>query len=119
MKVNIIGYAISVIAVLPFFVGGVLNLLKNPTAVKNLQEVDYPESLFRPFGVSVIAIGFLTLIPVTSFFGVILATGWMGGAMAAHVRIHDRYVVQAILPILIWLGFGLRHRDEMHRLFGF
>ena len=119
MKVETIGYAISVIAVLPFFVGGVLNLLKNPTAVKNMQEVDYPESLLRPFGVSVIAIGVLTLIPATSFLGVILATGWMGGAIAAHVRIRDRYVVQAILPILIWLGFGLRHREEMHRLFGF
>ena len=37
MKVETIGYAISVIAVLPFFVGGALNLSKNPTAMKNLQ----------------------------------------------------------------------------------
>ena len=119
MKVETVGYAISVIAVVPFFIGGFLNLSKNPTALKNLREVAYPESMLSAFGVSVMSIGVFTLIPATSFLGVILATGWMGGAIAAHVRIRDRFVIQAILPILIWLGFGLRHREEMHRLFGF
>ena len=119
MKSRRLATPISVVAVLPFFVGGVLNLLKNPTAVKNIKEVEFPESLLHPFGVSVLAIGVLTLIPATSFLDVILATGWMGGAIAAHVRIRDRYVVQAILPLLISLRFGLRHRDELHRLFGF
>ena len=118
MRADLVGYAISVIGVLPFFIGGTMNLLEHPTAVKRLEEVAYPSALLPGFGISVITIGVLTLIPATSFFGVILATGWMGGAIAAHLRIRDNSAVQVIIPILIWLGFGLRHPVEMHRLFG-
>jgi len=67
----------------------------------------------------VILIGTLTLIPSTAFLGVILETAWMGGAIAAHVRVRDNYVLQLIIPILVWIGFGLRYQAEMHRLFGF
>jgi len=50
---------------------------------------------------------------------VILETAWMGGAIAAHVRVKDKYAVQLIIPLLVWLGFGLRHQPDLHRLFGF
>jgi hypothetical protein len=42
----------------------------------------------------------------------------MGGAIAAHVRVRDNYVIQVILPILIWVGFGLRHQSEIRALLG-
>lgn len=45
-------------------------------------------------------------------------TGWMGGAIAAHVRIHDKFVVQTLVPILVWVGFGLRHSDMVSTLVG-
>ncbi|MGA8102344.1 MAG: hypothetical protein WB869_09330 [Candidatus Acidiferrales bacterium] len=34
-----------------------------------------------------------TLVPATSFLAVILATGWMGGAIAAHVHVRDNYLL--------------------------
>jgi hypothetical protein len=114
-----IGLVVSVIAVLPFFMGGIMNLTKNPTAIKNIEHIGYPPGFLNAFGISVILIGALTLVPSTSFLGVILATGWMGGAIAAHVRVRDNFILQTIIPILIWIGFGLRHQAELHRLFGF
>jgi hypothetical protein len=31
----------------------------------------------------------------------------MGGAIAAHVRAKDKFFIQAAIPIIIWVGFGL------------
>jgi hypothetical protein len=70
----------------------------------------------RALGLAKIAIAVLTLVPATSFAGVILATGWIGGAIAAHLRVHDKFVIQTIVPIVIWVGFGLRHVDEMRQV---
>jgi hypothetical protein len=119
----VIGFVISGIGVLPFCGGGFLNITKSPVARKNIAHVGYPPEFLTHFGISVIAIGILTLLPWTSFPGVILATAWMGGAIAAHVRVRDPWSFQLVsivmIPVLIWIGFGLRHQAEMHKLLGF
>ena len=114
-----IGWVLSVLSVITLFVGGTLNILRKPIAIKDMEQVGYPPDILVQFGVMNILIGAATLIPATSFIGVILATGWMGGTIAAHVRIKDKFVIQTIIPILIWIGFGLRHPLEMHSLLGF
>jgi uncharacterized membrane protein len=122
MKIETIGWIISVVGVLPFFGGGSLNLRRDPVARKNIEHIGYPPYLVTHFGISVIALGILTLIPQTAFLGVILTTTWMGGAVAAHVRVKDKWTVSAgilIIPVLVWIGFGLRHQAEMRNLFGF
>lgn len=116
---EMIGCVISVLGVLPFFGGGILNITKSPVARRNIDHVGYPSGFVVYFGVSVITLGILTLIPATSFLGAILATAWMGGAIAAHVRIRDKPSVTLgimVIPICIWVGFGLRHLPEMHSL---
>ena len=51
----------------------------------------------------------LYLIPRTSVIGAILLTGYLGGAVATHVRIGDpSFVTALILGVLIWLGLWLR-----------
>jgi len=112
-----VGFALSVIAILPIAVSGVMYLVRASVAVKNVQHVGFSHML-APFGIIKILIPVLTMIPATSFVGVILATGWMGGAIAAHIRIRENFVFQALLPILMWVGFGLRHQAEMRALLG-
>jgi len=111
-----IGLGLSVLGALPLFASGLLFMARHPKVVNNFTHVGFPVDQIRIFGLVKTTIAILTLVPATSFVGVILATGWMGGAIAAHVRIRDRFVVQTIVPILIWIGFGLRHADEMRRL---
>jgi len=47
-------------------------------------------------------------IPKVSVVGAILLTGYMGGAIFAHLRVGDPPIVQIVIPILIWLGVFLR-----------
>lgn len=112
-----IGYGISVLSAFPLLASGVMFTLRHPTAVENMTHLNFEVGQMRALGLAKIAIAILTLIPATSFVGVVLATGWMGGAIAAHLRVHDKFVIQMIIPIVIWIGFGLRHVDEMRQLF--
>jgi hypothetical protein len=72
----------------------------------------------KTLGIVEIIITLLFLIPRTSFIGAILVTGWMGGAIFTHVRVGDGFVMQMIIPILVWIGFGLRHYDDILPLLG-
>jgi DoxX-like family len=90
----VVGFALnlSIIAILPIALSGVMYLFKIPVAVKNMELVGFSHML-APFGVIKIVIAVMTLIQATSFVGVIIATGWMGGAIAAHIRIRENYVI--------------------------
>ena len=50
----------------------------------------------------------LYVIPRTSILGAILLTGYMGGAIATHVRIGEPVYTHVLLGILIWGGLYLR-----------
>jgi hypothetical protein len=113
-----VGWVLSLLGVLPLIVGGFLNIFKAPVMVKNMEHVGYSPAILPSFGAIKILIATLSLIPSTSFVGVILAIGWMGGAISAHIRVKDQYVVQVIIPVLIWIGFGLRHQSAMYSLLG-
>ena len=113
-----VGWFLSLLGVLPLIVGGFLNIFRVLVMVNNMEHVGYSPTILPSFGAIKILIATLSLIPSTSFVGVILATGWMGGAISAHVRVKDQYLVQVIIPVLIWIGFGLRHQSAMHSLLG-
>ncbi len=50
------------------------------------------------------------LIPRTSVLGAILLTGYLGGALATHVRVGDFGIApHIILGLLVWLGLFLRN----------
>jgi hypothetical protein len=112
-----IGLGLSIVGAFPLVMSGLLFVAHHPQVVKNLTTLRFEVGQMRALGLVKIAIAILTLVPATSFVGVILATGWMGGAIAAHLRVRDRFVVETIVPILIWFGFGLRHLDLMRQLF--
>lgn len=50
----------------------------------------------------------LYLIPRFSVLGAILLTGYLGGAMATHLRLGEPVVMHVILGILTWGGLYLR-----------
>ena len=111
-----IGLGLSIVGAFPLFVSGVLFLAHHPNVIKNIKGIEFDLGQMTGLGLAKLAIAILTLVPATSFVGVILATGWMGGAIAAHLRVHERFAVQALVPIVIWIGFGLRHVDQMRQL---
>ncbi len=59
-------------------------------------------------GVIEIAVAILFLIPRTSFLGAILVTGYLGGAVWAHLRVGDPWFFPIIIGVVIWIALGLR-----------
>lgn len=59
-------------------------------------------------GVIEIAVTVLFLIPRTSFVGAILVTGYLGGAIWAHVRVGDPWFFPIIIGVATWGALGLR-----------
>jgi len=57
----------------------------------------------------------LYAVPPTSILGAILLTGYLGGAMASHVRIGSPLFSHILsgfyLGLMLWGGLWLRHRS--------
>ena len=65
-----------------------------------------------PLGVLELVCLALYLLPQTAVFGALLWTGYLGGAVASHVRIGNPMLTHVLFPIyvatLLWLGLWLR-----------
>jgi hypothetical protein len=73
-----------------------------------LAKVGWDQSLIKPLGVVEAIAAVIFLIPQTAVLGAVLIAGYMGGAIATHVRIGDPFVVQAAIGVVAWLGVFLR-----------
>lgn len=62
------------------------------------------------FGLAIVELGCVAiyLFPRTAVLGAILLTGYLGGAVATHVRIGDAFVPQVVIGVLFWFGLFMR-----------
>ncbi len=68
-----------------------------------------PEDTIFGIGVSALVSSILYFIPRTAVLGAILLTGYLGGAVATHVRVHDPTLfAPLVVGILLWLGLWLQ-----------
>lgn len=103
------GYIMSALPTLMFLMGAFMVLSKNPQALEGLPQMGYPVWLATPLGTVELLCTVLYIIPQTSVLGAILLTGYLGGAVATHVRIEDpKFVVAIIVGIFVWGGLYLR-----------
>jgi hypothetical protein len=70
----------------------------------------YPESAIVPIVIAECALVVLYLVPQTSVLAAIVMTGYLGGAVASHLRIADtaRASIPLVVGILAWGGLYLR-----------
>jgi hypothetical protein len=90
---------------------GVAKLFKPAPVIEGTLKLGYSESVIIPLGIVLIVCTVLYLIPRTAVLGAILLTGYLGGAVATHVRAADGIfpVVFAVtFGVLLWLGLYLR-----------
>jgi DoxX-like family len=116
------GRVISALAVLFLLFDSILKLAKPAFVVEGTVKVGYPESSIIPLGITLFICTVLYAIPRTSILGAILLTGYLGGAVATHVRVSDPLFSHALFPvylgILIWGGLFLRE-DRLRALVPF
>jgi hypothetical protein len=106
------GRIISALPVLFLLMDGVMKLVKPAPVVEATVKLGYPESTIFGMGIVLLACTVLYVIPATSVLGAILLTGYLGGAVATHVRVGDPLFTHTLFPvyfgILIWGGLYWR-----------
>lgn len=80
----------------------------NAEMVEGMKKSGFDPALMMPIGIVELACALIYLFPRTAVLGAVLIAGYMGGAIFAHVRIHEPFFVQAIIGVLAWLGIFLR-----------
>ena len=108
------GRIMSALPALFLLLDGVMKLVKPAPVVEATVKLGYPERVIVPLGVVLLAGTVLYIIPRTAVLGAILLTGYLGGAVATHVRVGDPLFSHALFPTylgaLLWGGLYLRDR---------
>ncbi|HEY0142807.1 MAG TPA: DoxX family protein [Thermoanaerobaculia bacterium] len=108
------GGVLSTLAVLFLLFDATGKLMQPEQVVKGTTELGWPVSALVPLGVIQLLCLAFYLIPRTSLFGAILWTGYLGGAIATHLRLDQPLFSHTLFPTyiaaLLWVGLWLRDR---------
>lgn len=110
------GWIISILPALFLLMDAVMKLVKPAFVIEATVDMGYSEHVILPLGIVLLASTILYLIPRAAPVGAILLTGYLGGAVDAHVRNGDELwtvFFPAIFGALLWVGLVLR--DERLR----
>lgn len=92
----------------------VLKVLSLRPAVEGTISLGYPVELVPWIGGAELVCLAVYLLPRTSVLGGLLLTGYLGGAVATHVRISSPLATHVLFPIyvaiVLWLGLYLRNQ---------
>lgn len=102
------GRILSALVGLAMVASGVMKFNRSQQLVEGMSHLGWPDRLAPTLGVVELACAILYLIPQTSVLGAILLTGYLGGAIATHVRIGEPVYIHIALGVVIWLGLALR-----------
>jgi DoxX-like family len=106
------GRIMSALPVLFLLMDGVMKLVKPEPVLRATVQLGYPESVIFGLGIVLLVCVVLYVIPRTAVLGAILLTGYLGGAVATHVRVGDPLFSHILFPvyvaILVWGGLYLR-----------
>jgi hypothetical protein len=90
----------------------VLKVLRLAPAVQGTTELGYPAGTVVWIGLIQLICLVLYLVPRTSVLGAVLLTGYLGGAIATHVRVESPLLGYTLFPIyvalMVWGGLYLR-----------
>jgi hypothetical protein len=106
----ITGWILTILPCLLFIGGGAMALIA-PSKEMNegFEKMGWQAHHMRLICALEILCAILYLIPATSVLGAILLTGYLGGAVATHVRVDDHnWFIAILFGIVIWLGLFLR-----------
>ena len=105
------GYVMSILPALFLLLDGVMKLIKPEPVVEATVKLGYPESVIFGLGIVLLTSTIIYLIPRTVILGAILLTGYLGGAVASHLRAGDGafpVLFPAVFSALLWGGLVLR-----------
>jgi len=106
------GRLISGLAVAFLIVDSVGKLLRVRPVIEGTRQLGYSPEVVFGLGLTLLCCVLVYLAPPTSVLGAVLLTGYLGGAVATHVRIGSPLFTHILFPIyiaaLLWGGAILR-----------
>jgi DoxX-like protein len=91
---------------------GIFKFTRSPLVTEATTQLGYPLDLNPAIGTILLACVALYVFPPTAVLGAILLTGYLGGAVATHVRVGNPLVSHVLFPTyvgaLAWGGLYLR-----------
>ena len=106
------GRILSGLSILFLLMDSAMKLVKTQAAIEGTVQLGYREGVLVPLGIVLLGCVILYAIPRTAVLGAILLTGYLGGAVATHVRVGDPLFTHVLFPVyvglMIWGGLYLR-----------
>jgi hypothetical protein len=106
------GRIMSAFVVIALTADGAIQLFAPAQIASMLQETGFAMDATRIVGPIILACAVLYAIPATAVLGAILVTGFLGGAICAHVRIGELgsppEIISVALGAMTWGGLYLR-----------
>ena len=109
------GRVLSGLAVLFLLFDGIMKFFMDklpPEALEAGAALQWPIEKMPLVGTILLACTLLYVIPRTAVLGAVLLTGYLGGAIASHVRVGNPLLTHTLFPIyvaaFIWVGLYLR-----------
>jgi purine-cytosine permease-like protein len=106
------GRIMSAVVVIALMADGAVQLVAPAQVASMSQETGFPLDLTRVVGAIIVTCVILYAIPATTVLGAILVTGFLGGAICAHLRIGELgsppQIVSLLLGAMTWGGLYAR-----------
>ena len=106
------GRVLSGLPVLMLSFDAVAKIARLKPVIEGTVQLGYPASTVFPIGLILLACVIVYVIPRTAPLGAVLLTGYLGGAIATHVRVGNPLFTHELAPIyvaaFIWGGLYLR-----------
>jgi hypothetical protein len=106
------GWVMSAFVVIALAADGAIQFFTPAQLASTLQETGFAMETTRIVGPIALACAVLYAIPATTVLGAILVTGFLGGAICAHVRIGELgsppEIISVALGAMTWGGLYLR-----------
>lgn len=106
------GWVLTSLVVLLLLIDGITHVLKIQPVLDSFRDLGFPASTAAGIGIIELVCLALHVVPRTSVLGALLLTAYLGGAVAAQVRIEAPLASTTLFPVytavLLWTGLCLR-----------
>jgi DoxX-like family len=107
------GRVLSAFAVVFLCFDSISKLMRVQPVLDATARLGYPQGSIIPIGLLLLGCTMVYMIPRTAVVGAVLLTGYLGGAVATHVRVGNP-LFETVFPIImgsmIWAGILARDR---------
>jgi len=113
MSTTMVGRALSALAILFLAFDTAIKLARMSIVAETMSSLGYPADIGFTIGVVELVCLVLYAVPRTAVLGAILLTGYLGGAIATHVRVGNPLFSHILFPVyvalFVWGGLYLRN----------